>query len=354
MFSFSKEVYLWLVYRYRFLALYIVFGLLSLLLEGLINILLIGFVPPLLTSLISLFSGVFLAFFLNISFNFKISKPKRNKALVYFLIISIISFILQTTFRNVLFLQTSFGLNEFAKRLLFSGLFFFFGYVLHLKYSFRDQKKVGVAIYANGVEDIANIYSRISSLPDFIHVDIVDHTFNPSTDDVSAHRLEVVRAYWPNKSIELHVMSRNPLKWIKECVNYIDKTFVHYDIDDNFGDIVQVLRERNILVGLVVDMDSEVSEVKVLIEKYNITEVMILAIDQPGFSGQSFNPKAFNVISEFNSFSSRDNLLLTIDGGVNADNISRLSVERVVSGSFVLNAHDPIKKIVELQTSGQY
>ena len=58
--------------------------------------------------------------------------------------------------------------------MIISGSCFIIFYFLHKKFSFKDYVKVGVAIYANGVEDINKIYEKIGPYPDFIHVDIVD------------------------------------------------------------------------------------------------------------------------------------------------------------------------------------
>ena len=43
---------------------------------------------------------------------------------------------------------------------------------------FKDKVKIGVAVYANGIEDINKIFQKINKYPDFIHVDLVDTTFN--------------------------------------------------------------------------------------------------------------------------------------------------------------------------------
>ena len=90
-----------------------------------------------------------------------------------------------------------------ASRFLIAGLFFILSYLLHRKFSFKEFKKVGVAIYADGVEDIKLIFDRISNISDFIHIDIVDKSFNPTCKDVKAYRAEVVRAYWQKKKIEV-------------------------------------------------------------------------------------------------------------------------------------------------------
>ena len=69
----------------------------------------------------------------------------------------------------------SFANNNYeVNRLLISSIVFTLAYMFHRKFSFRDFKKVGVAIYANGVEDFNNIHNLIGQYSDFIHVDIVD------------------------------------------------------------------------------------------------------------------------------------------------------------------------------------
>ena len=49
-----------------------------------------------------------------------------------------------------------------VSRFVIAGSFFMISYALHRKFSFREYKKVGVAIYADGVEDIKLIYKKIS------------------------------------------------------------------------------------------------------------------------------------------------------------------------------------------------
>ena len=83
---------------------------------------------------------------------------------------------------------------------------------------FRLQE-VGVAIYANGVEDIKGIYEKIGSYADFIHVDIIDSSYG-DVDTDPPYRLETIKAYWPDHPIHVHVMSKYPSKWIAHLENY--------------------------------------------------------------------------------------------------------------------------------------
>ena len=121
--------------------------------------------------------------------------------------ISFSSYIFQINFKN--FVQFD-KLNYEQTRFLISGLFFIVAYFFHLKFSFKDTRKVGVAIYANGIEDVQKIYNKIGQYPDFIHVDIIDKTMNEGASETNLYQLKVVKAYWPNHEIHTHIMSKFP------------------------------------------------------------------------------------------------------------------------------------------------
>ena len=88
-------------------------------------------------------------------------------------------------------------------------------YILHRRFSFRDFKQVGVAVYANGVEDIRGIYKKIGQYPDFIHVDIVDTSFAPDAKENKIYRMETIKTLWPNREIHTHISRQSILhRWI--------------------------------------------------------------------------------------------------------------------------------------------
>ena len=79
----------------------------------------------------------------------------------------------------------------------------------------------------------------------------------------------------------------------------------------------------------------------------------MLLINQ-GFQVRLLILKALDMIKELNTYKERESLVLSVDGGVNSSNIGLLPVDKVVSGSYVLKADNPIKNIMKLQTSSQY
>lgn len=337
-------------YQFRFLGLYIIFGILSLLLEFLCRNYLISHeydVFP--ATLVAVTIGVIFAFWTNVNYNFKIPTQRRNQALIYFIIISSSSGVLQWLVGHLFLFEI--GNYEFG-RFTISGALFSLGYILHRKYSFKDFKKVGVAIYANGVEDFKKIYAKIGAYPDFIHVDLVDDTMNEDAEEVKPQRLETLNAYWPNTQVQTHIMSSKPSFWLERLIPHSDVIYIHAECEDNIAKIFSKIRLSNKKTGLAITLDTELSKI---IDLLKISDyVLILTIPKPGFSGQKFDSRGFDLIKKINDLEFRKNFVLCVDGGVNENIVNKLNADHIVSGSCVLESKNPKRKIMRLQTIGRY
>jgi pentose-5-phosphate-3-epimerase/putative flippase GtrA len=346
------KLFLFLSFRYRFLFLYIVFGFLSLVIELVVSkfFLFYNFLYfP--STLLAFLIGLICAFFLNVRFNFHITPAKRKKALFYFSIISTISFTIQHFLRNNI---QKYGYDLDISRFIIAGTFFMISYALHRRFSFREYKKVGVAIYADGVEDIKLIFNKISNISDFIHIDIVDKTYNPNAKDVKAYRAEAVRAYWQNKKIEVHIMSKNPSIWLEDLLPYVDIIYVHPTMDENLTEVIDKINFSKVEAGIALSVYEPLEIIDYYIETKKIKHILLLTIPQPGFSGQNFDASALPLLEKLNAHKNRSDFEICVDGGVNDSTVKYLNVESVVSGSYILGAPNPIKNIMHLQTSGEY
>ena len=218
----TKKLIHFFYYRSRYLIFYILIGVISIIFELQIRSFLIKFsIDQFQSSIISLVVSITAAFFLNIKFNFKIQKKKLKESFFFFFLISTISLFIQFILKLNFNLTNNYDLD----RIIISGSCFIIFYFLHKKISFKDYVKVGVAIYANGVEDINKIYKKIGPYPDFIHVDIVDETFKKDVPKIKSYKLEIIKALWPNKIVQVHIMSKYPSRWIEVVKPYADKIF---------------------------------------------------------------------------------------------------------------------------------
>ena len=337
-------------YRFRFLSLYMVIGVLSLLLElALRSQLMFLGIQNYLATAISLIMGILFAFFGNTYFNFRIPPARRNRALLYFVSISLFSGALQWFVSQSLY-ELNLGYDQ--SRMFISGCLFLVAYFLHRRFSFRDFKQVGVAIYANGVEDLQSIFAKIGHYPDFIHVDIVDASFAPRAKDNKTYRMETIRALWPNREIHTHIMSKSPSRWIPEVLRYSDVVYIHWECDEHIETILKQIQNSGKKAGIALCM-STLPE-KIEHQLINVDAVLLLTIPEPGKSGQKFDTNGLFYIDQLNSMRFRKNFRICVDGGINEKIAPQLHVEHVVSGSSILNHKDPKSQILCLQTAGRY
>ena len=348
--SFVKNINFF-IYKKKHLIIYIFIGILSLFVELGIRQILIGFVGEkslLLHS--SLFGGIIFAFYFNVKFNFHVPKPLLKRSLMYYVTISCVAYVVQFSVKK----YVDFGSLSFEqKRFLISGMFFLIGYFFHLKFSFRDNIKVGVAIYANGYEDIKKIYEKIGPYPDFIHVDIIDNTMNQNALDTKLSKLEVVKAYWPNHQIHTHIMSKRPLNCLDdEIYKFSDIIYFHHESLDDKNKIISEIKKHKKTPGLVLHSINDYNDLENVTK--NFSEILVLSIKECGVSGQNFEKKAFVLVDKLNSLNQRRKFKICVDGGIKSNLISKISSERVVSGSDVLNNKNPKNQIMRLQTLSRY
>jgi ribulose-phosphate 3-epimerase len=331
-------------YRSRSIRIYILIGISSLLVEVILRRLLIVKLDTILSTLISVMCGMILAYLLNISFNFQIPKIRKKRAFLFFLLISILSGLIQL----LLFSNISITRFDYAStRFLISGCVFLIVYILHRRLSFKDYKKIGVAIYANGTENLSEIHKKIGPYPNFIHVDIVDKSFSSYSEDVTAYRLETVRALWPKHEIHTHIMSNYPSKWIKQIAGFCDIIFIHWECKENILETANQIKNGNSRAGLAITLETKFDDIIEMID--NFDTLLVLTINEPGRSGQKIDSRAFDIINDINNSPARGNFDLCIDGGINEVLSSKFDAEYLVSGSCVLNNDEPKLQIFKLQ-----
>ena len=338
------------IYRFRFLGIYIVIGILSILLElGVRRQLELQGFNYYISTALSLAIGIVFAFFGNVYFNFRIPPSRRNRAFLYFISISLFSVFLQwRVSRTVVVTEWSYEQG----RLIISGVLFLVAYLLHRRFSFRDFKRVGVAIYANGVENLNSIHEKIGQYPDFIHVDIVDSSFTSSQEEVKAYRMETIKALWSNREIHTHIMSKTPSSWLSEVLAYSDIVYFHWECDEDIKTVLDTIHKAGKKAGLALTMKTTLDDVKEIFKQ--IEAVLLLTISEPGYSGQKFDIEGLKRIEQLNEHQFRDHFRVCVDGGINEKIISLVQAEDVVSGASVLNHDNPKQQILRLQTSGRY
>ena len=90
------------LYKNRFLLLYILFGFLSLSSELILRNLFKNIMNTDLANFLAVGSGIFIAYFLNVNFNFKVPKNRIKISIIYFILVSLLSIFIQYPFHSIL------------------------------------------------------------------------------------------------------------------------------------------------------------------------------------------------------------------------------------------------------------
>ena len=340
----------YLIYRRKHLILYIIIGILSIYFELLIRNFLVSFnISIIIASILSLLFGITFAFILNFFINFNVPNYLFYRSLIYFFIIFIFSYLFQITLKN--YINYEYGSYE-NSRYIFSGLFFLIGYFFHVRFTFKDKRIVGVAIYSTVSENINNIFKKIGFYPDFIHIDIIDESFNPNSEIVEMSKINTITEFWPNHSVDLHIMSTTPLKYLNKNIKNLNVIYFHKEINDNLNEVYEKILDMGAKPGIVLHSKNIYSDLNEIIQKFN--NILILSIENPGTSGQNFIKQSYELIKRINTNESRKKIILCVDGGVNIKNLNSFDCEKIVSASDILKSDNPKRKIMSLQTLARY
>ena len=337
-------------YKLRFLIFYTLIGFFSLIIEYIIrvNVTRMFDTNYLFTNILSISSSIFVAYILNIKFNFKVPKDRIKISIIYFTLISFFSFLIQYTFSYFV------NIEFFNNRFQISGALFFIAYFLHRKFTFKNYQKVGLAVHLNNENNISDIFEKVRNFPDFIHIDLIDDSFNQKNISCDLEKIAEIREKWPQKKLQIHIMSKDPTKWINRISNIDNSEIFFHHIDGNDSiKIYDLISKRNITPGIVLDKEMQYEEIKNLNKTFN--NFMILCVDKPGFSGQIFEKKYTGLINKVIDLSEENkNLKITLDGGITPSIASKFNVQEVVSASSILDIDESKKQIINFQTSQKY
>ena len=166
---------------------------------------------------------------------------------------------------------------------------------------------------------------------DYIHIDVMDKTF---VDNV-AYSMEEIREIneISNKKLDVHLMVNDPFKYIDNLrdmnIEYI--TF-HVEIDKDINKLIDIVHGMGYKCGLAINPNTNIDALEPYIS--NIDLILVMSV-MPGYGGQLFINSIYNKLESLRN--KYKNITISVDGGINQDNIYKLSslVDMVVIGSYL-------------------
>jgi len=346
-----------LIFRYKYLIRYVIIGFCSIVVEVLAIAALkyalaaqaIGIHPYVITAT-GFLAGVLFSFILNTKLNFPVSKKDNARTFSVFLAISALAFGLNILLMAIVgnYIETDYNVMRFFT----AAAVFAVSYTLHRRITFAGVKDVGIAIYLRRPDDSIEKLSNMTVLPDYIHLDLVDRTYNENAAEVDVSVGNEVKEKWPFLRTMTHVMSRHPSKWVDKVAPFSDWIVFHSEMDEDIEKLKAMCKARHRKVGIALMPATPIES----IEKYlkGLDLVLVLGISKPGEYGQSLSASALSKLELLAGLRDKYGFELCFDGGVKLSNIHKIDAKYIVSGSAVLNADNPKGVIHNLKTSSKY
>lgn len=341
----------WIVWRYRYLSGFVLFGFLSIALEVFITQRLLPAAWPLVTrSLLGFAAGLLFAFYMNAKFNFRVPRQYFLRTFALFSVVSVLSYVINVA--AISFAPVVEVAGYPATRFLIAGCLFCIAYNLHRRFTFnKTTRNLGLALYLDDGEKIADAYRCVGDHLDHVHIDIVDSTFSPDAAAVDLSLIDEARNMWTWQPVCLHVMSRQPMRWIQECWHRFDWLLIHINVEDDVMEVIARCREYGRKVGVVWHHTVTMNEMLPYLP--HVDFVMVLGIEHPGRSGQKVMPEAIRMASTFSDLADKYGYEVMFDGGVSTENVHTISARYVVSSSGVLRAESPVISALTLMGGGK-
>lgn len=339
-----------LKFKMRFLKFYILFGVIGLIIEFIIRYLILKFYDnDFYATIIGISLGILFAYWSNTQFNFQIPRHRLRRALFLFIVIGVFSKLLQIIISNTLGISY---LNYEIQRLITSALIFLLFYFINVQFTFSNTTKLGIAIYANVNEKVNKVYSKVLMSPDFIQIDLVDNTMYEDAVEVDLNVVKSVNEYWRGKYVELHLMSKDIDRWLKQLEDlfkYIDMIIFSQFAFENDLQIIKEFKNKNpkVDIGAFFKNNADVKTIKE-VSKY-CSQITIMGIEELGYSGQSFSENTYSILKKIDKLTNRKEFRLEVDGGINSSNFYKLKVDKIVSASSVLESENSINKVLEFK-----
>jgi ribulose-phosphate 3-epimerase len=183
-----------------------------------------------------------------------------------------------------------------------------------------------------------------------LHIDIMDGHFVPNM----TYGPDLVKALRSQTGLffDVHLMVKQPKNWITRFQEAgADAITIHLEADATWPQLISDIKASGCQAGLAINPQTPLSLIPD--EAWAQIDRLIIMTVEPGFSGQSFIP-SWEKIHEAALIKLRHpHLIITIDGGVNADNIQRLSqsgIDVAVLGSSFYHQPDPVEACKNMRT----
>ena len=183
----------------------------------------------------------------------------------------------------------------------------------------------------NMKKDKEHLNNLNNTTTDYIHLDIMDGVFVNNESDM----FEFINNNDIKKPLDIHLMVEDTIFYIeKYCKLKPNNITIHYEIKNNLLESINLIKEKNIKVGLAINPKTNINEIEKYLDKIDLLLIMSV---EPGLGGQSYIDIS-NKLKQARLFQKKYNFLIEVDGGIKDINIKNIDTDIAVVGSFITSS----------------
>jgi len=220
------------------------------------------------------------------------------------------------------------------------------------------------AVLESSLEDISSRLESVRGAARAVQIDVVDGVYAPNRTwpyGSASQQAEFARIaaqeeglpQWQDFDFEIDLMASHPEKTVLEWVEAGASRVIIHIHSEGALEAVQKLQERRggelgVAVGIALMCTDSVETLVPFEGLYDFVQVM--GIEKVGFQGQSFDPRALDLLRALRK--AYPELQLQIDGGVGRDHLrecAEAGATRIAQGSTIFSSEDPVRTIRDLR-----
>jgi ribulose-phosphate 3-epimerase len=197
-------------------------------------------------------------------------------------------------------------------------------------------------------ENLAVEISKIATVSDLIHLDIMDNEFVPNVTWNFQEAEEIIKA--SPLGIDAHLMVANVDQIaIDYAVAGAQSVTVHSEATQNISKTLQGIRSHGARAGLAVKPGTDIEQ---YLEFADLVDMFLIMTVEPGFGGQKFMSEMMEKVRLTRKAIGSRPIWLQVDGGISLETIAiarEAGADTFVAGSAVFNSPEPAQMVEMLR-----
>jgi ribulose-phosphate 3-epimerase len=184
--------------------------------------------------------------------------------------------------------------------------------------------------------------SLVHQLTSRVQIDCIDNTF---VDNATVPITDLPKPI--DTKVDLDIMSLETPRVVEQAVSYGPQLIiVHFELVDDLTPIIARVKKAGIQMGLAIDPDTTIKQIKPFIDE--LSTVMVMGYPA-GFAGQKFQPAVLQKVDEVRAIN--NDVEISLDGGVSLATIAKIcdtNLDIAYVNSALFKSEDPLTSYSEL------